>query len=145
MTDKRSRAWRAAHKGGRPGPVPRPWQERFEEKVERTDDHWLFTASLTAAGYGHFPMSTQTLAHRVAWELYVGPLTSDQHLDHLCGVKRCVRPDHLEVVTLAENNHREVGRRTHCRRGHPWQVGARTCPTCRKLSSAKAAERRRSK
>lgn len=60
--------------------------------------------------------SKNWLAHRLVWELLVGPVPEDRVLDHLkqrCSSRRCVRPDHLEPVTHAENTRRGGGRFGH--------------------------------
>lgn len=53
------------------------------------------------------------LAHRLIFELLEGPIDPDLVLDHLkavCCARWCVRPDHLEPVTIAENTRRGGGR-----------------------------------
>ena len=45
----------------------------------------------------------KTYAHRVAYELFVGPIPDGLELDHLCRRRNCINPDHLEAVTHAEN------------------------------------------
>ena len=57
------------------------------------------------------------MAHRVAYELFVGPLAPGMVIDHLCKNTRCVNPDHLEQVTQATNCRRKK-RPTHCVHGH---------------------------
>lgn len=68
-------------------------------------------------------------AHRVSYELQVGPIPAGLHLDHLCRVRHCMNPDHLEPVTMAENTRRGKLResagsnhraRTHCPKGHDY-------------------------
>jgi uncharacterized protein YqiB (DUF1249 family) len=60
-------------------------------------------------------------------------------MDHKCRVRLCVNPDHLELVTRAENIRRRTAAKTHCRNGHPLSgpdanvrlVGnTRVCRTC---------------
>lgn len=94
---------------GRP---PRPLRERFDEKweLDPATGCWLWTAGVrcnTASGsYGHIASDggkPSLLAHRVAYELYVGPIPEGLVLDHLCRNTICVNPAHLEPVTLREN------------------------------------------
>lgn len=42
-------------------------------------------------------------AHRLAYERAKGPIALGAQIDHLCRVRECVNPDHLEVVTQTEN------------------------------------------
>lgn len=81
--------------------------DRFFAKVEKTNDCWLWRAA-TTVGYGVFKRATKVLvyAHRWSYEHHVGPIPEGLHIDHLCRVRACVNPAHLEPVTLAENNRR---------------------------------------
>lgn len=74
-------------------------------------------------------------AHRYSYELNVGPIPDGYEIDHLCQTPLCVRPDHLEAVTPAENMRRT--RLLYCREGHPmfggnlWTKGkSRKCRIC---------------
>lgn len=96
--------------------VTRPPLERFWEKVEKTDSCWLWTAALSQDGYGLFRDGRSQSAHRWLYKQLVGEIPDGLQLDHLCRVRNCVNPAHLEPVTLAENARR--GRLTHCKRGH---------------------------
>ena len=63
---------------------------------------WTSTTLLN--GYGQFRRyGRQQYAHRVAWELCNGPIPEGLQIDHLCRNRRCVRPDHLELVTASVN------------------------------------------
>jgi hypothetical protein len=94
------------------------------EKVNKTETCWLWTAFIKPNGYGQFKQNG--FAHRYSYEFFVGPIPSGMEIDHLCKVTACVNPDHLEVVTRAENNRRSNSisalnmRKTHCKRGHPF-------------------------
>lgn len=82
---------------------------RFEAYVRRTAGCWDWTGARMANGYGVFNMPDRLgggtrLAHRVSYELNVGPIPDGLELDHLCRVRHCVRPDHLEAVTHREND-----------------------------------------
>ncbi len=60
----------------------------------------------------------RVLAHRLFYELFIGPIPEGAEVDHTCNVMDCVNPDHLEAVTKLENNRRRQARRTHCPKGH---------------------------
>lgn len=89
--------------------------ERFWLKVagRETDGCWLWTGALLANGYGMFRASKSMAAHRWAYEHVVGPIPEGLQLDHLCRVRNCVNPSHLEPVTQAENIRRGFKARGH--------------------------------
>ncbi|WP_374230356.1 HNH endonuclease signature motif containing protein [Rhodococcus sp. ARC_M12] len=75
-------------------------------------------------GYGIFSVDTRPVkAHRYSYTRLVGTISADMTIDHLCRVKSCVNPQHLEVVTRRENVLRSktpasrVYRQTHCPAG----------------------------
>ena len=101
--------------------------DRFWPKVNKTDTCWLWTGSIKEKGYGRFFLNKRKVpAHRVAYELVKGPIPEGLQIDHLCRVRHCVNPDHLEAVTCRTNILRGEGvaaqqhRKTHCKRGHPF-------------------------
>lgn len=106
--------------------VDAPPTVRFWEKVDKdTDDCWRWTATLNPGGYGQFWNGAKLVsAHRWAYEHLVGPIPDGLQLDHLCRVRNCVRPDHLEPVTHRENGLRGISpnavnaAKTHCKHGH---------------------------
>ena len=65
---------------------------------------WLWTGYIDRNGYGWL---SGIPAHRRIYELTIGSPPADLDLDHLCRVPACVRPDHLEPVTRAENARRQ--------------------------------------
>ena len=109
---------------------------------------WLWTGA-TRHGYGCISdgpgeaRSTKQ-THRVVYENLVGPIPQDRELDHLCRVRRCCNPAHLELVTSRENTLRGTAptavnaRKTHCGRGHEYTPAntylspkGRECRRCR--------------
>ena len=142
---------------GTRGRIPRPLRDRIEEKIERDGSGcWIWTGTLDLAGYGRIWTGsrvtgdrTATLAHRAAWEVYVGPIPDGLVLDHLCRMPPCVNPAHLEPVTQRENVLRgdapsaACAKRTHCPKGHPYDEentlhyrNKRYCIACRKTPKA---------
>ena len=132
-------------------------EERFWTKVEKTEDCWLWTASKNADGYGQFGRidGKMVSAHRFAYELMVGPIPDGLAIDHLCRIRHCVNPEHLEAVTHRENCLRGIeaatdrARKTHCLRGHLFDEDNTYCPpehpqerTCRKCKRIRQREYR---
>jgi len=77
---------------------------RFWSHVDAAGDCWVWTGSKDRAGYGRTWRSTAPFpAHRVAYELLVGPIPAGLVIDHLCRNPACVNPDHLEPVTHRVN------------------------------------------
>lgn len=66
---------------------------------------WHWQGAIGSHGYGQFlgPDGVVGLAHRISYELHIGPVPEGLQLDHLCRVRPCVNPAHLEPVTCAEN------------------------------------------
>ena len=101
--------------------------ERFHDKIfyEPNTGCWLWSAALSKDGYACFDRKLAHHAHRYAYALYKGPIPHGLEIDHLCRVRSCVNPDHLEAVAHNENvrrgdfktNHRNRVK-THCIRGH---------------------------
>jgi HNH endonuclease len=119
--------------------------ERFWAAVDARGDCWTWLGP-TKKGYGRFYIGRShvpatTGAHRMAYELLVGPIPDGRILDHLCRNRACVNPDPLEVVTVSVNNHRGFApqyvahRADRCLKGHsgPFMYdknGTRHCKTC---------------
>lgn len=132
-------------------------EERFNARVERTDGCWLWRGYITPAGYGGLKHGPHQLAHRISYMLYVGPIPDGLQIDHLCRVRHCVNPEHLEPVTARVNLLRGVGwaarnaAKTHCPKGHPYSGknlrvshgGGRMCVTCAREATRKAQARRK--
>lgn len=120
--------------------------ERFWPKVESGDRQscWPWLAALNPHGYGMFTIDGHNVAaHRVAYQLTRGPIPAGLDLDHLCRVRHCVNPWHLDPVTRWTNLHRSPvhnGNKSHCPKGHPYSEantyrshGRRYCRECRRV------------
>lgn len=123
---------------------------RFWSKVKKTSGGcWFWTASVNHGGYGKFWVDGHTIqAHRVAYILERGEIEEGLTLDHLCRERRCVKPAHLEPVTIKENldrSPRNPKYRTHCPSGHVYDLvntsytvpGERRCRECAKIRTRK--------
>jgi hypothetical protein len=74
------------------------------------DECWLWTQGLEGTGYGHKKINgVYYKAHRLVYEHIRGSIPHRMVLDHLCGVKHCVNPNHLEIVTPRINTLRGNG------------------------------------
>lgn len=129
-------------------PTPAETMARFWSKVDKSGECWIWTAYVSRDGYGRFRgagRASTLQAHRVAYEYLVGPIPGGLTIDHLCRVKDCVNPGHMEVVTRAENARRGAldsrpnrPRKTHCIHGHEFTPenayrrpdGHRNCRAC---------------
>lgn len=117
---------------------------------------WLWTGH-TWLGYGYY---NRVRAHRLIYTSMVGPIPDGLQVDHLCRVRSCVNPAHLEPVTCRENLRRSpiavvspLMAATHCKKGHPLVVGPshwkhgrkRRCPICRAERNIAYHQERRAK
>ena len=131
--------------------------DRFWPKVHQVacGGCWLWTAFTDAQGYGRLRVGGRSgeaeYAHRLSLWM-VGVVTpTGMHVDHLCRVRSCVNPTHLEVVTPRVNAERSTNRHIAtmmsgaCERGHDRAThgyrrkdrpGAWNCNECRRLRRA---------
>ena len=131
-------------------------RDRFFQKVAMgsPNECWVWTGT-APNGYGQMSLSSNTgnsspvLVHRFSYEIHVRPLNEGEVIDHLCRNTRCVNPDHLEAVSMAENTRRgllhDVLRKKSvailfCKRGHKyvWVGGKKqSCADCQRAMADK--------
>lgn len=150
------------------GRIARPPSERFWEKVvmdgplpshaPELGPCWLWNAQLDRDGYGVFTLRhhVPVRAYRFAYELLIGTIPSGLQIDHLCRVRGCVNPLHLEPVTCQVNVLRSDGlaaqnaKVTHCPQGHPYdnantilKADRRVCRTCNREGCRRYYQKRK--
>ncbi len=108
----------------------RTLRERFDEKwIEDENGCWIWLGC-RSRGYGQLSVGGREgrmrQAHILSYEMHVGPIPEGLQLDHLCRVRHCVNPAHVEPVTCHENLLRgdtataKNSAKTHCPKGHPY-------------------------
>lgn len=116
-------------------------REHFWAKVDRRgpDECWPWTASKNGTGYGLFGVTvngrtTSRRAHRIAWELTIGPIPVGLEVDHICHSwgprcelgdqcphRGCCNPAHMRIVSnLVNQARKQRAQRTHCPQGHEY-------------------------
>jgi hypothetical protein len=138
--------------------------ESFWSKVslESNTGCWVWNASTTVTGYGNYwdrKLKKLQLAHRYAYRVLVGTIPEGMTVDHLCKTRRCVNPEHFEIVSRGENTIRGGGthkaaklrsQKQRCKHGHPFDEdntyvnpqGKRECRTCNRHRNKKSRLRR---
>lgn len=109
-----------------------PPEVRFQTKyrIDEETGCWLWTGALNNKGYGTIGetiadyTTKHHYAHRLSYTMHKGPIPDGLVVDHMCNVRNCVNPDHLQVLTNRENIERSpspiIQRRLAriCKRGH---------------------------
>jgi hypothetical protein len=127
--------------------------------VESENGCWLWQLATNAKGYGVVGINGRMrLAHRVAYEVFRESIPEGLQIDHLCRVRHCVNPAHLEAVDCRTNLLRGRGptaikaAQTHCVHGHPFDEantylkpnnGTRVCRVCRNRRAEASRRKRR--
>lgn len=120
-----------------------PAEERFWARIDKREDGCWDWIGAAANGYGVLHVDGRyTYAYRFAYELLKGPIPAAREPDHLCRNKRCVNPDHLELVTRTVNFLRGshpnavIARSGRCKWGHPfvrYRSHTGRCRECNRL------------
>lgn len=129
----------------------------FWSHVNKTDGCWNWTARTDIRGYGRasFRGVSGRPAHRVAWELTIGPIAGGLTVDHLCFNPACVNPAHLQLLPHHENAARQRSAlKSHCINGHEFtpentyikpgfRNGRRSCRACQREAVRRYKESRK--
>lgn len=136
------------------GPFLEKDHQRFEKYAlpEPNTGCWLWMAYVGRDGYGYMRIGNAKVgrrgmaAHRFSYQVHKGDIPDGLVIDHLCRVRSCCNPDHLEAVTIRENIFRgenicaRKAKQTHCKNGHAFTPentyttlkGCRVCLACRR-------------
>lgn len=118
---------------------------------------WIWQGGVKSTGYGAISVRNRMRnAYAVAYEVFKGTVPKGLELDHLCRVRLCVNPDHLEAVTHRENVLRGTSPaaahavKTHCPRGHEYagnnlKVFVRRTATQRRCAQCHLESKRKSR
>lgn len=138
-----------------------PVLDRLLFRTSLVGECWLWLGTRCHKGYGHIRLDNNgpiRLVHRVAYEQMVALIPEGLEIDHLCGVRHCVNPAHLEAVSRLENVRRALpnhawATRDRCHRGHPFDEAntavdfrrprTRLCRACQRERSRAYLARRR--
>lgn len=131
------------------------FEKQVASKLQILGSCWVFTGCKDHKGYGYFRVGGRSgknfRLHKWTWEAINGPMPENLQCDHVCRVRACCNPFHIEPVSPKVNTARGIGpgainaRKTHCPYGHEYTpentritYGRRRCRTC-----IRAAKRRK--
>lgn len=80
------------------------WQERFWLHVVKTDDCWLWNGNPNRYGKINTDAEAYVAAHRLSFEIHIGPIPEGTWVLHRCDTPGCVRPAHLFLGTAVVNS-----------------------------------------
>jgi hypothetical protein len=139
------------------------YEERFFQKVNKTDSCWVWTGALNSKGYGSMGFEGKTMStHKLSYLWFRGEIPEGMLVCHHCDNPPCVNPEHLFLDTNSGNmkdmfkkgrNGSSTKRQTHCKKGHSFeefeplvyikkqgrQIGKeyRVCRECKRISDSK--------
>jgi hypothetical protein len=133
----------------------RTTRQRFDQRTIQGDGCWQWTGT-SWAGYGRMwddRTKAMVNVHRIAYELFIGPIPPGHEIDHLCRNPGCCNPEHLEAVNHQTNIKRgKQGSKIACIYGHDWsnpynagtaKNGRRYCRECRRIHNRESYLRKK--
>lgn len=145
--------WRLRHWGM----LERTFDERIDSQYSVDENGcWIWRNKPSGHGYSETTNNGKRIKlHRYMYERYKGEIPVGLVIDHLCRVRHCINPDHLEAVTNRENVLRGISisakyaRKTHCKHGHEFTKantrvynGGRYCRACARESARRHSIKR---
>jgi HNH endonuclease len=104
----------------------RPLADRFWEKVQKSDECWLWTGAIDTTGYGRIGLGRRTdgliHAHRLSWQLHLGSIPPELEVCHCCDNRACVNIWHLFLGTR-QDNMRDARRKQRIKVPSRWYPG----------------------
>lgn len=93
-------------------------EERFWAKVDKSGECWIWVASKGRDGYGRLKVANRMWsAHRLSYEMTVGPIPEGLEIDHKCHNHSCVNPAHLSPVSGKQNAENRRGAQRNSKSG----------------------------
>ena len=114
------------------GPIPRHndptktiAQRLWDKAIETDEGCWTWRGAVNSKGYGTTTKvktgpgrAPRAYAHRMAWEVFNGPIPDGLYVDHVCHNRRCINPEHLRLATPAQNLENRAGAQYNSKTGH---------------------------
>lgn len=133
-----------------------PAKEKILKNIRLNENGcWLWVGKLNKNGYSTLSHMDQTVSgHRLSFETFRYKIPKNKVIDHICRVTACVNPEHLDAVSIKDNNRRAKNlnrEKTHCKRGHEYtnentyvehNNKGHTSRQCRKCNALNARRRR---
>lgn len=131
-----------------------PLKERLLRAVEIRRGCWGWRLYKTPDGYGRIRVEkTIVMAHRLAYQMFHGPIPDGMEVDHTCWNRECCNPEHLRLLPAIENRRRQRNAlKPTCAHGHElsgWNLiirkngTSRDCRECMNAAQRRYQERKR--
>lgn len=132
-------------------------EPRLWDKVRVEGDCWVWTGAKANRGYSEWRPGgrgdNRWRVHRLVYTMMIDDIPEGLTLDHLCMVKLCVNPYHMDPTPIPVNQARWVASRKTCRNGHAFTPentyvrtsGRRECRLCKQIGERRRKQERRAR
>jgi hypothetical protein len=95
--------------------------DKFVDSILIDDGCWLWQGPRANKGYGQHSFANKNRsAHTWAYVFFRGAVPNGMEVDHICFTPACVRPSHLQLLTVSANRARKrTMLEQRCLKGHP--------------------------